>query len=223
MGTSVSPIRGSCPGLSADNKGQQHFKHQLAAVHQPGKDALYARTSIAWLASQVCLYSAHVLGCDRTRVSLPSRAAYGRLLPIYKGVKYRSRARILILPGEVPVHFLFHLSLDPFQPPTMSTPNDHADFTSYRASGFSNRIGWGQRPALLLIDVCTAYWTPGSPLDTSSNPASMASVDGMQRLLAVARESKVPVIWTQVAYQKGLKDAGLFSKKASVLSVWEEG
>lgn len=91
------------------------------------------------------------------------------------------------------------------------------------AGGFGNRIGWGKRPALLLIDVCKAYWTPGSPLDTSSNPASAASPDVMRRLLAAARSAKIPVIWTTVLYKKDMSDAGLFYLKAKQLEVWKEG
>ncbi|KAK0256714.1 hypothetical protein B0A54_06847 [Friedmanniomyces endolithicus] len=105
----------------------------------------------------------------------------------------------------------------------MSAPSDHPDHASYRATGFGNRIGWGHRPALLLIDVCTAYWTPGSPLDTSSNPASAASPEVMKRLLAAARGSQIPIIWTQVSYRKGMRDAGLFYAKSKQLDVWEEG
>ncbi|KAK6416978.1 hypothetical protein LTR81_009577 [Elasticomyces elasticus] len=103
------------------------------------------------------------------------------------------------------------------------SPSDHPDHASYQATGFGNRIGWGSRPALLLIDVCTAYWTEGSPLDTSSNPASAASPEVMKRLLAAARESSIPVIWTQVYYRKGMRDAGLFYAKSKQLAVWEEG
>ncbi|KXL43286.1 MAG: hypothetical protein FE78DRAFT_152640, partial [Acidomyces sp. 'richmondensis'] len=91
------------------------------------------------------------------------------------------------------------------------------------ASGFSGRMGWGRRPALLLIDVCKAYWTMGSPLDTSSNPASAASPEVMRHLLAAARASQCPVIWTQVFYRKGMRDAGLFYKKSKSLEIWEEG
>lgn len=110
------------------------------------------------------------------------------------------------------------------------------DSTSYAATssanGFGNRIGWGQRPALILIDVCTAYWTSGSPLDTSSNPASVASLDVMRRLLAAARgtstsggssRAAVPVIWTTVKYKADMSDAGLFYSKAKQLSIWAEG
>lgn len=91
------------------------------------------------------------------------------------------------------------------------------------ANGFGNRIGWGKRSALLLIDVCKAYWSAGSPLDTSSNPASVASLDVMKRLLAAARESKVPVIWTTMRYRSDMKDAGLFYAKAKQLFIWSEG
>lgn len=100
-------------------------------------------------------------------------------------------------------------------------PEDYRSTSS--ANGFGNRIGWGSRPALILIDVCTAYWTPGSPLDTSSNTASVASLDVMRRLLASARESKIPVIWTTVQYKSDMSDAGLFFKKAKQLSIWAEG
>lgn len=99
-----------------------------------------------------------------------------------------------------------------------------ADYrTTSSANGFGNRIGWGHRPALLLIDVCKAYWTPGSPLDTSSNPASVASLDVMSRLLSAARGSRTPVIWTTVKFRADMADAGLFYRKAKSLDIWRVG
>ena len=95
---------------------------------------------------------------------------------------------------------------------------------SYASSGFSNKMGWGKKPALILIDVCTAYWTKGSPLDISSNPAGNDSPDSMRKLLAAAREGGSPVIWTDVKYiKKDMADAGLFYCKAKALSVWQVG
>jgi nicotinamidase-related amidase len=103
-------------------------------------------------------------------------------------------------------------------------PTDDDYRTAASANGFGNRIGWGKRPAILLIDVCTAYWTPGSSLDTSSNPASAASLDVMRHLLAAAREANsAPVIWTTVKYKSDMSDAGLFYSKAKQLSIWAEG
>lgn len=46
----------------------------------------------------------------------------------------------------------------------------------------------------------------------------------MRRLLSAAREGKVPIIWTQVKYDReDMADAGLFYLKAKVLDVWKEG
>lgn len=99
---------------------------------------------------------------------------------------------------------------------------DHPSKASYASSGFSRRIGWGQSPALVLIDVCRAYWTEGSPLDTSANPSSVASIDVMKQLLAAARSSSIPVIWTKVEYND-MSEAGLFYLKAKALDVWLKG
>ncbi|KAK8070257.1 N-carbamoylsarcosine amidase [Apiospora phragmitis] len=106
-----------------------------------------------------------------------------------------------------------------------SNLQSHAQAASYQASGFGNRMGWGARPALLLIDVCKAYWTPGSPLDLSAFPPAQQCPDVMKRLLAAARESGVPVVWTAVEYHPGLgmADAGLFWKKSKSLRVFNRG
>ncbi|KAH7121029.1 N-carbamoylsarcosine amidase [Dendryphion nanum] len=110
----------------------------------------------------------------------------------------------------------------------MAPPSDHAAAASahesYVKSGFSNKIGWGSKPALLLVDVCNAYWTKGSPLDTSSNPASAAAPASIGRLVAAAREGQVPLIWTRVEYtEPDMSDAGVFFCKAPVLTVFQKG
>lgn len=100
----------------------------------------------------------------------------------------------------------------------------HPDGASYVRSGFSNRIGWGIRPVLLLVDVCKAYWTPGPPLDLTSHAPSAAAPDVMRRLLDAARKAGVPVIWTAVEYaDPGMRDAGIFWLKTKALDVWRAG
>lgn len=86
-------------------------------------------------------------------------------------------------------------------------------------------MGWGARPALLIIDVCAAYWTESSPLSLLGNPAAEAAPESMRRLLAAARAgSGVPVVWSQVEYTSpDMADAGLFWRKAKVLNVWQRG
>lgn len=96
----------------------------------------------------------------------------------------------------------------------------HPQSSSYVDSGFSNRMGWGKRPALLIIAVCQAYWDSSSPLDTSQNPAEAASPDSIRRLLDVARQVGIPVAHTKVAYHDPeMRDAGLFWLNAEPLSV----
>jgi maleamate amidohydrolase len=79
-------------------------------------------------------------------------------------------------------------------------------------------MGWGQRPALLLIDMMRAYFTPGSPFDLGSD----AAVTGCARLLAAARAAGLPVIHTRVRYRPGASDGGLFVRKVSALRLLAE-
>lgn len=95
---------------------------------------------------------------------------------------------------------------------------------SVHGSGFAAKIGWGGRPALLLVDVCKAYWSENSPLDTSANPASAAAPAAIARLVDAARQGKVPLIWTRVEYKEpDMADAGLFFCKVPLLDVFQRG
>ncbi|KAJ7921407.1 N-carbamoylsarcosine amidase [Mycena leptocephala] len=85
-------------------------------------------------------------------------------------------------------------------------------------------MGWGPRPALLIVDACLAYWAPSSPLDTSNNPASAASPLAMKRLLDAARAGGVPVVWTRVEYEHpDMSDAGMFWLKSKSLDIFQRG
>ncbi|CAJ2508500.1 Uu.00g135260.m01.CDS01 [Anthostomella pinea] len=100
-------------------------------------------------------------------------------------------------------------------------PEGHGDAASYAKSGFANRMGWGQRPVLLLIDVCKAYWTPGSPLDCSAHAPTTKCPQVMRDMLTAARATGTPVVWTAVEYtDPDMKDAGLFWLKAKALNIW---
>jgi maleamate amidohydrolase len=78
---------------------------------------------------------------------------------------------------------------------------------------FGGSLGWGERPALLLIDMMRAYFTAGSPFDLGSG----AAVTGCARLLAAARSAGVPVLHTRVRYRPGASDGGLFVRKVAAL------
>lgn len=88
------------------------------------------------------------------------------------------------------------------------------------AGVYEGRLQPGQRPALLIVDVVTAYLTHGSPLFMDSAAAALAS---NRRLAAAARAHGVPVVFTNVRYRTDGSDGGVFYRKAPVLKAFVEG
>lgn len=89
----------------------------------------------------------------------------------------------------------------------------------YSAAGFGGALGFGQRPAVILIDVAKAYIEPDAPLYVGSEDAFQAMIT----LAAMARKSGVPVIFTRVEYMPGGADGGLFYQKVKALEVFQRG
>ncbi|QRP43525.1 isochorismatase family protein [Amycolatopsis sp. FDAARGOS 1241] len=87
-------------------------------------------------------------------------------------------------------------------------------------SAFSGRLGWGARPALLVIDLVRAYTEPGGPFEL---PSPQPAIEATRRLLEAARTHGHPVVWTSVAFTRGLADGGLFVRKVPALAAFEEG
>jgi nicotinamidase-related amidase len=77
----------------------------------------------------------------------------------------------------------------------------------------------GRRPALLIVDFVRAYLAPGSPLYAGVENART----GAEKLLALARRAGIPVFHTNVAYEPGGADGGVFFRKLPVLSCFERG
>ena len=88
------------------------------------------------------------------------------------------------------------------------------------AGVFEGRLQPGTRPALLIVDVVEAYLTQGSPLFMET---AAAAKDSNRRLADAARGAGVPVIFTNVQYQPGGGDGGVFYRKVPVLAVFDEG
>ena len=72
----------------------------------------------------------------------------------------------------------------------------------YETAGFSGRVGWGNSPALLVIDMAGAWTTPSEQLGSDFQEV-MTSI---RRLLAVAREENVPIFFTTMAYDQSGAD-----------------
>ncbi|MCA9951864.1 MAG: isochorismatase family protein [Anaerolineales bacterium] len=79
---------------------------------------------------------------------------------------------------------------------------------------FDGRLGFGKKAAVLVIDFIRAYTTPGEPLYA---PAVVTAVNETVDLLALARSKGVPVIYTQVLYNRHGLDGGIFVQKVPIL------
>jgi nicotinamidase-related amidase len=93
--------------------------------------------------------------------------------------------------------------------------------SNYARGGFGGRLEPGRRPALLVIDFVKAYVTEGSPLFGSEG--CLAAQRGAIALLQLARNARIPVLHTNVAYQRGGRDGGVFFRKVPALSSFELG
>jgi nicotinamidase-related amidase len=90
---------------------------------------------------------------------------------------------------------------------------------NYARGGFGKRLGFGQRPALLVIDFVRAYLVKDSPLYAGVEAAQAGAV----QLLAAARAAQIPIVHTNVVYQPGGRDGGVFFRKVPALASFEAG
>jgi len=96
-----------------------------------------------------------------------------------------------------------------------------ADSEFYQGRGFQRRIGYGSRPALLVIDMANA-WTRPDHAFTCDNMEEI--IPANQALLAAAREKRIPIVFTTTAYQdpRGPRsDTGLWHRKIPVETLLE--
>ncbi|MGI9336159.1 MAG: isochorismatase family protein [Gammaproteobacteria bacterium] len=97
-----------------------------------------------------------------------------------------------------------------------------ADSEIYQRRGFQRRIGYGTRPALLVIDMAKAWTQPGYAFTCDDMDTI---IPANQALLAAAREKRIPIVFTTTAYQdpKGPHaDTGLWHLKIPAETL-EEG
>lgn len=95
----------------------------------------------------------------------------------------------------------------------MSTSNAVNEYNRLRAEfkekGLGGRMGFGSRPALVVVDVIRGFTEPQSPLASDLD----TQVEATQRLLALARKAGLPVVFSTVAYDADLQEAGKWIKK----------
>jgi maleamate amidohydrolase len=96
---------------------------------------------------------------------------------------------------------------------------DQAELTANYAGAFDGHLPFGKRPALLIVDFVVAYLEPTSPLYAGVESALASN----ERLLAAARATGIPVIFTNVVFQAGGVDGGLFYRKVPALKCFDAG
>lgn len=87
------------------------------------------------------------------------------------------------------------------------------------ARGYGGTLQPGVRPALLVIDFVKAYTQADSPL--YAGPATEDVRGSCEELLALARRAGIPILHTNLAYQDGGRDGGVFFRKVPALKVFE--
>ena len=90
----------------------------------------------------------------------------------------------------------------------------------YQRAGFTGGVGFGRHPAVLVVDFQVGFTDPErSPLASDCS----REVENTARVVAEAHRRGVPVVFTAIAYEPNLRDAGLWIKKAPSLQVLRLG
>ena len=97
--------------------------------------------------------------------------------------------------------------------------NETEGLTANYAGAFDGHLPFGKRPALLIVDFVIAYLEKDSPLYAGVESALASN----ERLLAAARAAGLPVIFTNVSFQAGGRDGGLFYRKVPALKCFDAG
>jgi maleamate amidohydrolase len=80
----------------------------------------------------------------------------------------------------------------------------------YRQQGFGHEVGFGARPALLIVDFVVGFTDPAQY--GGGNIAE--AIVHTQGLLAAARDCGLPVAFTRIVYADDRADSGVFCRKA---------
>jgi len=89
----------------------------------------------------------------------------------------------------------------------------------YGERDLGHRVGFGERPAVLVVDMQNAFLSPEYEL--GSDPGDL--VDQIGSVLDAAREKNVPVFYAKTFYREDLADAGVWGQKIPALRNLQEG
>jgi maleamate amidohydrolase len=89
----------------------------------------------------------------------------------------------------------------------------------YAARGLGNRVGWGERPAVIVVDFTNGFTDPSYPVGADVSAALAETL----RVLDAARAGRLPVFFTSIAYDDPERDGGHWMRKVPALKVLRSG
>ena len=89
----------------------------------------------------------------------------------------------------------------------------------YERARLGQSVTPGSRPAVLVVDFSRGFTDPGSTMGSDLT----GEVEATKRLLAVAREKGIPVVFTTIGFEANLKDGSLWLQKAPGLAELQVG
>jgi maleamate amidohydrolase len=95
----------------------------------------------------------------------------------------------------------------------VSQMSDETTHEIYERARLGQSVTLGTRPAVLVVDFSRGFTDPECTLGSDLT----REVEATSRLLAVARERGIPVIFTTIGFEPNLKDASLWLEKLPAL------
>lgn len=89
----------------------------------------------------------------------------------------------------------------------------------YEKAGMMRRIGFGEKPALLIVDFLKGFTNPNLPLGGNLDK----EIEATAKVLELVRKKDVLVVFTTVGYDEGFRDAGIWIKKMSAITHMRRG
>ena len=101
---------------------------------------------------------------------------------------------------------------------TVSLTSEEAQ--RYKKAGLGQELGFGEQPALLIIDLMYAFTDPETPFGSNMDE----EVQDTARVIHLARQKGIPVIFTAMGYEEGCEsEMGIWLKKAPTLALFKAG
>jgi maleamate amidohydrolase len=98
-------------------------------------------------------------------------------------------------------------------------PHDSDDVAIYEKQGFGTRMGFGKKPALLVIDFINGFNDP----DAFGGGNIQDAIDNTAELLAVARHMDLPIVFTTHVYAEDGSEDGVFNLKSPGMARLKRG